>query len=497
MGNNYQAIRLSSERAVTLEILSPGHQADPASKSRFLEEITAKAQVRYPAILAVYGSETAEEYAFWTGEHVEAKRFSEVVAEGPIDDATAWMLIRGVADPMEYLADCHVAHSVLEAGDILVSKDNTVRLTNLGTAHGPSPNEQTEIQALASLIASALPQGKASSPGLTALLGRMQKSAEAGFSSWAELTERANEIAQMPGAHRPFDIAAEATPEPTSPVISIPRRRRFLAVGASLVGVAAAVCLGMLVYSNFAKPRDLDALIEIPAGEFLYQDGLRLSIPRFWIDKYEVTFGQYAAFLDALQKNPTTAYDFPNQPKEKTSHKPFSWDKYYKNALAGQPVGDVPMDVTCPVFLVDWYDAYAYAKWKGRRLPTEAEWEKAGRGQNGFLFPWGNNFDPKNCNSSANYNEDPKVKGTVDGFNRWSPVDAVMADKSPFGVVGMAGNVAEWTGTWDPISKLPVVRGGSYHSKDCMLTRRIFLTPDSASEYVGFRTASDSPPASK
>ncbi len=496
-GTTYQAIRLSSERNVTLEILSPALQADPIAKAGFHEEIAAKSQVRYRAILAVYGAEAAEEYVFWTGEYLEGRRFSEMLESATLDDAMAWVVIRGVADAMGYLAEYNIAHSLFEASDILVCADDKVCVANLAVARGASPSEQAEIQALASVTASALREGKASSPGLAALLGRMQKSGEGGFSSWAEMTDRAAELHQMPGAHQPFVSDPGDATEAAPVTVPTPPRRSLMAIGAAIVGVAAAIVLGFLVFSNLAKPRDLNGLVEVPAGDFLYQDGLRLSIPRFWIDKYEVTLGQYGEFLAALEKNPTKAYDYPNQPKEKTSHKPYSWETYYKNAVSGTPVGFVQIDTSCPVFLVDWYDAYAYAKWKGRRLPTEAEWEKAARGQNGFLFPWGNTFDPKNCNSSSDYNDDPKVKGTVDGFNRWSPVDAIMADKSPYGAIGMAGNVAEWTGTWDPISKLPVVRGGSYHSPDCMLTRRIFLSPDSASEYVGFRTVSDSGPASK
>jgi len=235
-------------------------------------------------------------------------------------------------------------------------------------------------------------------------------------------------------------------------------------------------------------------MVEIPGGNFIYQDNLRLNVPTFWIDKYEVTIGQYAQFLEVLDKTPTTEYDSPLQPKAKISHKPKSWDLYYKAATTTHLAGFVPIDLNCPIFLVDWYDAYAYAKWKGRRLPTEVEWEKAGRGPDGSLYPWGNTMDPKKCNSSADYDDNPKAGGNVDGYNRWCPVNAIMADRSIYGVIGLAGNVAEWTDSWDQAAKIPVVRGGSYHSPDNLLTRRVFLEPYGSSEYVGFRTASSDPP---
>ena len=207
-------------------------------------------------------------------------------------------------------------------------------------------------------------------------------------------------------------------------------------------------------------------MIEIPGGEFIYQDGQKLSLPAFFIDEYEVTIGQYAEFLKYLEQHPGEAakFDHSEQPKGK-SHVPAAWadqnlatgpmQGYYARAKRWGRYHDASLDVNCPVFGVDWFDAFAYAKWKGRRLPTEQEWEKAARGTQGFKYPWGNEPDGTKANSGSDFDPNPKKGGEQDGYKRWSPVDAKKGDKSPFGVMGMAGNVSEWTASLDTDPRMP------------------------------------------
>jgi formylglycine-generating enzyme required for sulfatase activity len=248
------------------------------------------------------------------------------------------------------------------------------------------------------------------------------------------------------------------------------------------------------------KQRIYDEQVQIPAGEFLFANGEKKELSDYWIDKYEVTYGQYADFVKALEDHPTTEFDHKEQPRSKNSsmHKPPHWDIFYGRAKEGSLAHSTPIDLSCPVMEVDFWDAYAYAKWKGRELPTEEEWEKAARGTKGFIYPWGEEFDPKKVNSNADYNgNDPGAKGQIDGFNFWNPVDKVKGDKSPFGVIGMAGNVREWTNTWDKGKRHPIVKGGSFMSSDVRLDQRTDIDPSTATESLGFRTISRTPPNSK
>jgi formylglycine-generating enzyme required for sulfatase activity len=292
------------------------------------------------------------------------------------------------------------------------------------------------------------------------------------------------------------------------------RQRRSMIISSAVSLCLLALALGFLWWFLFRpKGGDLrisNRMIQIPAGDFIYQNGERLSLPTFYIDEFEVTIGEYAEFLEFLARHPeaTAKFEHPEQPKGK-SHLPVEWADqnlatgpmpgYYTRAKQWGRFRDAPLDVNCPVFGVDWFDAYAYAKWKGRRLPTEQEWEKAARGTEGLKFPWGNDADVTKPNSGNDLDPNPQRGGERDGYKRWSPVDAKTEDKSPFGVVGLAGNVSEWTASsaQDPRmqgNELPVIRGGNWKNPDYSITRRVLrLTSLQADEALGFRTASDSP----
>ncbi len=489
-GPVYLAARTQSNRLVALEML-----ADRAGEKKFVAEVMAKARVKHPAVLSVYNTEEHGKHFFSVSEYAPGKTVAALAAAGEkIPEKLAVETLRTVAATLATLSQSRAPHAGVSAGDIWIGADKKPRLSNLITSEGTATTAQQEMRALSKIIQPVL-QG-APSPAFASILERMAEGGHKGFSSWLILIQAIDGPFKGLAAPPPA-VAKEARPAPAveEEKTGKPWWRWALAILWAVIGVGAAFYLGRFAYGNLFKPKDFDAMVEVSGGAFIYQDNLRLQLPTFWIDKYEVTIGQYAKFLDALDKNPTSKYDSPLQPKEKTSHKPRNWDIYYTAATTTGKAGDVPIDVNCPVFLVDWYDAYAYAHWKGRRLPTEMEWEKAGRGTEGSLYPWGNAPDPKKCNSSADYNDDPKAGGNVDGYNRWCPVNAILADRSIYGVIGLAGNVAEWTDTWDPVAKIPVVRGGTYHSPDYQLTRRsVFLEADQASEYVGFRTATSEPP---
>jgi formylglycine-generating enzyme required for sulfatase activity len=180
-------------------------------------------------------------------------------------------------------------------------------------------------------------------------------------------------------------------------------------------------------------------MVKIPAGKFLMgstkgqaaqtiKDGLdakyvereqpqhTVELSEYSIGKYPITNLEYQAFLREVKHKPPQGWDGEQFPADKGKH---------------------------PVVNVSWDDATAYCKWlsgktgKQYRLPTEAEWEKAARGEDGRVYPWGESFDPKNANT-----DETKIGGTSD-VGRFSP-----QGDSPYGCADMAGNVWEWCNDW-------------------------------------------------
>ena len=231
-----------------------------------------------------------------------------------------------------------------------------------------------------------------------------------------------------------------------------------------------------------AEPNEM---IRIPAGMFLRGTDHRLPdegplhevvLDEYLIDKYEVTNLQYKKFIDATKRRSPRHFRNRIFPKGKADH---------------------------PVTFVSWYDARDYCQWAGKRLPDDREWEKAARGTDARVFPWGAEFSIDKANTPVRWAA-MYLQGDT------TPVGAFEGGKSPFGLYDMTGNVWEWTDSWyQPYpgtrritenygEKYKVLKGGSWW--DCSFYKcgisapvfnRSFFHPRTQNESFGFRCAAD------
>ncbi|PIQ96935.1 MAG: hypothetical protein COV67_07040 [Nitrospinae bacterium CG11_big_fil_rev_8_21_14_0_20_56_8] len=209
----------------------------------------------------------------------------------------------------------------------------------------------------------------------------------------------------------------------------------------------------------------------------------------YYIDLYEVTAAEFAEFLNQhLEDSPRYFETGAAVTIEKSDgrFRPHEGLERY------------------PANRVSWYGADAYCRWKGKRLPTEAEWEKAARGADERIFPWGNAFPG---NGFVTY----RRKFGEMGFKAMEPVDGLPGGRSPYGLYHMAGNVWEWVADWhdsDYYGESPardpqgpetgtskVLRGGNWYYKAYYMrtTYRFNEKPGVFKVWQGFRCAKDPP----
>jgi sulfatase modifying factor 1 len=281
----------------------------------------------------------------------------------------------------------------------------------------------------------------------------------------------------------------------------------------------------LLAFANHATTAEAEVspeMVLIPAGEFLMgspEDGLSFDDERpqrlvyvasFWIDRYEVTNSQYKQFVDRAGYPPP-------------SHLTPQFNLWKEAA-------PLPGSERHPVVNISWHDAVAYCRWQEKRLPTEAEWEKAARGTDGRRYPWGMDWDLFHSNSASYWagrtiefkdgaawktfwvaGDGARVSHEhgLNGEVLTLPIGTFPQGASPYGVLDMIGNAAEWVQDWyEPYSYLnaplsdpqgpqgqllKVVRGGSWlkPARNLRVSDRDYAMPTDHATGIGFRCAQD------
>lgn len=301
---------------------------------------------------------------------------------------------------------------------------------------------------------------------------------------------RETEIARLPASVQAVTIHRSDGNLPASVAAEVYRiawnlRRRRLKQLAAASAIVVVVGAGVFYFLDAQKKpeyagKDGAPAVLIPAGSFIMGDDensprREVFIDAFYMDKFEVTVGRYANFMQATGN--------VKPPEE--------WDTVDRRNGA-----------ELPVVGVDWHNADSYCRWAGKRLPSEAEWEKAARGSDERKYPWGNGGPtPEHARFGKPY-ESPVYKDGVTEVGRHAK------GASPFGIHDLAGNVWEWVADWYSESfsraearnpKGPetgtakVMRGGGWYDGPdrLMTTQRVYSSADQRHNSSGFRCASN------
>lgn len=276
----------------------------------------------------------------------------------------------------------------------------------------------------------------------------------------------------------------------------------------------------MLIYETYKGQRELDRLVSTSQTT---KPRVIAPVKVQDFSMYRTLVGNEGREMVEIPEGPFTMGNDQGDPDEAPAHPVYvrtyfidlkevtqsEYARFVNMTKRGQP--QVPVfeediaklvDPDFPVVGIGWNDAFGYCRWAGKRLPTEAEWEKAARGEGRRLYPWGNEFSYVVSN----------IDGEDDGFKYLSPVGSFEGGRSPYGVYDMTGNVAEWVAdTYDaqyyqnsPFRDPPgpdstefkVIRGGTWRDSklNARLTKRFSAKMWRTDATIGFRCAQDVEP---
>ncbi len=492
----FEGIQSSIERPVSLRLLNAEFAADPESVASFIEDARAKAAITHDRIGTVYQAFESDRGCFYAAERIDGPDLATHAAasEGSLSVRLAADILATTASSLLHLENRGLSAHRIEPRHIhLVSGDLTPRIENLAVRGAtPSGHHAALLQHIAAFVLPLIdtsaddPEASALHTECTALLSTPPENVdiESTLRTLRSLLNR--RTARHTARHRP------GTPVRSGGGSAL----RWIAVAAvAAVAVIAAVFLnqGATEPSLARQIADLGTSINLSGGSIEHPRQGVVDVEPYSLDKYEVSIAEYRDFLTrikTLDEEARAALRHPEQPDWKTSHQPENWDEWFPIAQEGGRYLNAPLTLECPVFNVDFWDAWAYSRWLRRTLPSEIQWEAAALDNSALpRFPWGDSPD-----TPANTRDHPRA---AEGFLLWSPVDLPEVDTTRSGIRNLGGNVSEWTTCLtvhpeDPDKSIPVVKGGSFAfpSEEAeTLSRRKVLSRDERHPWLGFRTA--------
>ncbi len=466
----YEADQISVRRKVLLERVKPEQLGDEGVVEGFLRDVRAKAELDYPVIASVYEAVRGEDTVFFVREKPPGRSLAELVeAEECLEPRQVLQLLVRLGEACVYLSEHHVRTEGLQPRDLYFEEPDVLRMDNMVVAGSVNVSaRRRDREMISTLLGKLVAEGQ---PGATRTWRLLELLTGEDPPNWPSVAHTARKLAH--------DLA-DSSREGWRPAPALVEESRGLSprvmVLAGLIVLLAIAAVGGAYFlggrgSSVARP--LGQMVEITGGKVFGADGEAQLLPSFWIDAHEVTVAEYGAFLKALEviaEDQRHAYNHELQPEGKEGHVPADWEALQAAIEDGGKWEGLVVGQNCPVVNVDWWDAFAYANWRGGRLPTQAEWFAAAEG------------------------------ATPEGSG-WGAVDFSEVDRTPGGVMGLAGNATEWISdsalnpAFPMNQKGPVSCGASYlQPKNGSLARLWHADREARRADLGIRVVRDTAP---
>ena len=429
----------------------------PAGSAVFPKAIRTMARVNHPSVYSLYESLPWGNRILVAQEPVLHPSLVHLRLAGHrpglLPCARLVTVLGSVLAEMESSA---VAPRLLGEYDYTLSPHGIPRLRNPAAYPGiPEASAHENARQLAGYLEPIL-QGQ---PRGDALLEILRNPGSSAFDLHRRAREFENRLAEVRQVH-----VRQEEVEAARKVLRARVIRRWSIAGGVVLTLAFVALYARVLFQKFLL--DLPARLPeaeraVPAGK-IQRDGETIPVPAFFLDRHEVTIGDYEKFLAAIREDPAWQRFLPENsfPKEASPAdlEPRDWTEILRRARKYEPYQQQKISRDTPVFNVDYRSATAYAKWKGRRLPTMDEWLLAAGGHESRPFPWGSHPDPAGANLGVT-REEQTGRDRGDSFFNAAPGESMPVDCGPYGHFDLGGNVSEWA--VGPSQK-PVALGGNF-----------------------------------
>ncbi len=470
------ADQISVNREVIIDSLNRAVHSDEEVVANYLSDVRTKAKVDHPLIGSVFEAVREEGICFYAREKIPGVTlFEMIIRREKLKPIEIVHLLRQVADANLYLESKRLASLPLSANQVFASDSGMCRIVNMAVGGMRDHNVSREDKLM--LGENFLKLLKMDEPGATRTTSLLEY-----------LTDTEREIPITWEQVR--DLAVGVERQLTEPPVlnqlksstMLIKKKEKKHTGRTIAIIVCALAVGGIItkiatHESKLASKDISDVVVVDVKAYHEKfNGAKLK--EFTIDSHEVTIAEYAKFLKELSPSLTERIQHENQPDYKVSYIPDDWDAMYAAAEKGEEWQGHKMSLDSPVVNVDWWDAYIFAEYYSRRLPTKEEWKAA-------LLTSGTEAQELK----------PSAYGAVNKLN-----SDVTANK----IYGLSGNVAEWSSKLmkpesDPMAivKKPVIFGGSYNDNPTGNANTMrWLDPSDGEKdardlrrpYIGFRT---------